>query len=54
MTGKATSPCAGSAREGQPNAGTERQPPGEAVACNKNSQENKNADTGKRGGCSLQ
>ena len=37
-----------------PNAGTERQPPGEAVACNQTSQETKSADTGKRGGCSLQ
>jgi hypothetical protein len=33
---------------------TERQPPGEAVACNQTSQETKSADNGKRGGCSLQ
>lgn len=33
---------------------TERQPPGEAAACNQTSQETKSADTGKRGGCSLQ
>jgi len=37
-----------------PNARTERQPPCEAVACNKNSQTTQDARTGKRGGCSLQ
>lgn len=37
-----------------PNDRTERQPPGEAAACNQTSQETKSADTGKRGGCSLQ
>lgn len=36
-----------------PNDRTERQPPGEAAACNQTSQETKSADTGKRGGCSL-
>ena len=37
-----------------PNARTGRQPPGEAAACNNNSQTTQDAETGKRGRCSLQ
>jgi hypothetical protein len=36
------------------NVGTERRPPGEAVACTPNSQTTQDVEPGKRGGCSLQ
>ena len=41
-------------RAHRPNVKTERQPPGEAAACNPTSQTTIYARTGKRGGCSLQ